>query len=306
MQTDRMNWNDLRYFLELSRNGRLLSAASRLGVNHTTVSRRIAALEDALGVKLFEQDESGFHLTTAGERLQPLAQQIEDTTDLAKERAQSQKRSFTGSFRIGTPDGFGTSFLAHHVHEFMNAHPNIIIELVPIPLTHNISKREVDLVVSLEPVKKADLFCKKITDYSLFLYVSKKFAKAKKIDASISDISQALDYPFADYISDILYTRELSFNQDIHSEITSRFQSSTVLAQLEFIASGGGIGVLPHYMAASDRRLMALLTDSVSFVRSYWLVIPYELRRLARIRALEKFVLQLVAEHQSLFLADAP
>ena len=303
MQSDRLNWNDLRYFLELSRRGRLLSVAERLGVNHTTVRRRIAALEEALGVKLFEQDESGFHLTAAGEELQPLAQQFEDVADLARERAQSQERSFSGSFRIGAPDGFGNSFLAGKIHPFMHQNPDVIVELVPVPLTHNLIKREVDLVISLEPTKRADLFCIKITDYTLLLYVSKKFLKQSgSRNSKDFNLSKIVEYPFADYIPEILYTAELSFNNLIHKKLRNSFQSSTVLAQYEFVANGGGLGVLPYYMAHADQRLLPVMMDKISFVRSYWLVIPYELRRLGRVRALEKFILNLAEQHKHEFM----
>ena len=147
MNFERLNWNDLRYFLEVARKGRLLSASKRLGVNHTTVARRIAALEDALEVRLFEQDETGFHLTASGETLLPLAQQVEDVTDLAQERVQQYSHTHSGKLRIGAPDGFGNSFLAAKISTFMTEHTDLTLELVPIPTVPNLTKREVDLAI---------------------------------------------------------------------------------------------------------------------------------------------------------------
>jgi len=302
MKLDRLNWDDIRYFLEVARKGRLLSAAKRLGVNHTTVARRISALENALEVRLFEQDQTGFHLTASGETLLPLAQQLEDVTDLAKERVQSSGQTHSGMLRVGAPDGFGNSFLAARISEFMNTHTDLTLELVPIPVSPNLTKREVDLAISLEPSERKNIFCRKITDYRLFLYSSEVFLKRHNIDPAKAE--QIDDYTFADYIPEILYTDELSFNKHISNGLEGRFQSSTVLAQFEFVANGGGLGVLPYFMVEHDPRLVIVRPDKYAFTRSYWFLIPYEVRRLASVRGLEKTIMDLVSANKALFLPD--
>lgn len=300
MLDDRLNWNDLRYFLEVARKGRLLGAAKRLGVNHSTVARRIAALEHALEVRLFERTDNGFHLTQAGEALLPLARQIENATDLAQQQVQTGAHAVTGTLRVGTPDGFGNAFLAGHIASFMEANPNLTIELVPVPLSHNLMKREVDLSISLEESKRQNISCSKITDYKLFLYSSKEYIESRAID--IYNLDAILQETFADYIAEILYTKQLNFNRLINSQITSQFQSSTVLAQHEFVASGGGFGVLPHFMAWKDHRLVPVQTERICFVRSYWLLVPHELQRLASVRRLQDFVMSIAAEHRGIFM----
>ena len=297
-----MNWNDLRYFLEVARKGRLLRAGKRLGVNHTTVARRISALEDVLEVKLFEQDEEGFHLTDAGETLLPLAQQVEEATDIAKERVQLSGHSLSGHLRVGAPDGFGNAFLAGKIARFMGENPNLTIELVPVPLSHNLLKREVDLAISLESTSRKNISCTKITDYKLFLYTSQDYIKTNDVD--LTNMDEILECPFADYIPDILYTEQLNFNKHIKSDLESPFQSSTVLAQYEFIVHGGGFGVLPYFMTGNEPNLILLFPDKYCFVRSYWLLIPYELRRLASVRALEKFIMSMASADRARFLPD--
>ncbi|MCB1887827.1 MAG: LysR family transcriptional regulator [Rhodocyclaceae bacterium] len=303
MPRDRLNWNDLRYFLEVARTGRLLGAARRLAVNHATVGRRIDALEQALAVKLFVRDEQGYHLTPAGEDLLPLAQQVEDVTGLARERSSSPPHSLSGSVRIGTPDGFGNAFLAGNLARFLDAHQELRIELLSIPLTHNLKKREVDLAISLEPSDNRDIHCEKITDYRLQLFASADFLHRHGI--APDDFDAITRHTFADYITDILYTEQLSFNRRIRPGLRNRLQSATVQAQYEFIAHGGGFGVLPNYMGDHDPRLVPVLTERVSFIRAYWLLIPLELRRLARIRGLERFILATARERRDLFLPPA-
>ena len=302
MKINRMDWNDLRYFLEVARKGRLLSAAKRLGVNHTTVARRISALEMALEVKLFEQDETGFHLTDVGEMLLPLAQQVEDATDLAKDRVQLSGQSFSRNLRVGAPDGFGNAFLAGRITTFLHDNPELTVELVPVPLSLNLLKREVDMAISLEPTDRKNIYCRKITDYKLLLYTSKAFLENNDVD--VTNIDAVTQCPFADYIADILYTEQLNFNKYIKNNLESRFQSSTALAQYQFVANGGGFGVLPYFMAYDDPRLVPVFTDEYIFLRSYWLLIPAELHRLASVRGLEKSIMALARANLSKFMPD--
>lgn len=302
MIRDQLNWNDLRYFLEVARKGRLLSAAKKLGVNHTTVSRRLTALEESLQIKLFEQDETGFHLTSLGESILPLAQQIEDVTELAKERVQFSGQTLSGNLRIGAPDGFGNSFLAEKITKFTNENPDISIKLLPVPLTHNLLKRDVDLAITLEPSDRKDILGKKITDYRLYLYASRDYVEKHKIN--ITDLEEIKKHPFAGYIPDILYTDQLDFNGLISDDLNETFQGSTVMSQYQFIAAGGGFGVLPYFMVSGDPRFMKVLPEEIFFTRTYWLLIPIDLHRLASVRALEKIILSLVKENVHLFLPE--
>ena len=302
MSDRKLNWNDLRYFLEVARKGRLLGASKALGVNHTTVARRLEALENALQVKLLEQDEHGFHLTPVGESILPIAQQIEDATELTKERVNLSGQSLSGTLRVGAPDGFGNSFLAKKISAFTNQNPEIKIQLVPVPLTHNLLKREVDLAIALEPNDRKDLLCKKITDYHLFLYTSRDYVASNNID--LTDIEAIKTHPFASYISDILYTEQLDFNRYIDSELNNPFQGATVMSQLEFVAEGGGFGVLPNYMVANDDRFIKVLPDQFSFTRSYWLLIPIELNRLSSVRALTDNIISIAKQNHRLFCPE--
>lgn len=303
MAVDRLNWNDLKFFLEVARQTRFLGAARRLGVNHTTVARRINALEDALDIRLFERTDQGFHLTHAGEALLPLAEQVENATDLAKENIQLSGDSASGTLRIGAPDGFGNAFLAGGLVPFIHDNPDLTIELVPVPFTHNLLKREVDLAISLEPTKRPNILNEKITDYKLFLYTSYEYISSNEID--IYEKSNVVNSTFADYIIEILYTEQLHFNHFIDPAIDSQFQSSTALAQYEFVANGGGFGVLPYFMACRDARLVPILIEQFSFVRSYWFLIPHDLQRFARVRRLQRFILSIAQECQQTFMPDA-
>lgn len=300
MIDDKLNWNDLRYFLEVARAGRYLSAAKRMGVNHTTVSRRIAALEDALQTPLFEADEKGLHLTPAGEAVLPLAQQCEDIAVLTKERVATDQRSLSGNLRIGAPDGLGNLFIANQLTQFVHRNPDLNVRLVPVPQNLNLIKREVDIAITLEPSERRDIHCKKLTDYQLFLYVSRDYTQ--KNDVDLEDIQSIKQHPFAGYIPDILYTEQLGFNRLIDDQMIERFQGATVMSQFQFIANGGGFGVLPYFMVQDDPRFIQILPDEINFIRSYWILTPLELRRRANVRSISTELELLIAQHRDQFL----
>jgi DNA-binding transcriptional LysR family regulator len=106
------NWNDLRAFLAVARTGRLTTAAGRVGMDHTTVARRIAALEDGLGARLFDRSPQGYALTPHGERLMPTAEKIESLTLRAASELGESDQALSGTVRIGAPEGFGSYVLA--------------------------------------------------------------------------------------------------------------------------------------------------------------------------------------------------
>ena len=299
---DTFNWNDIRYFLAVARTGRLQTAAKKLNVNHTTVARRLAALDAAINAQLFESDSAGYHLTAIGEMLLPLAQKMEDTAQHSRELISSSNNSLLGHFRIGAPDGFGNTFLTSLLTEFLTAHKDITIELTPVPISLNLSRREVDLAITIDPSTRANIHNTKITDYDLLIYTSKEYISRSGF--SIDDDANLHTHTFSEYITDLLFSDQLSFNKTIDTQIESRFRSSTVLAQLEFIVGGGGIGVLPYYLAKKHPNLIPVLTDKFKMTRTYWLLTPYDLRRLASVRAFERYLLLKAVECESEFTCE--
>ncbi len=143
------DWNDLTFFLQMSRFGRLSDAAQRLKVDQTTVSRRIAALETSLGTRLFEKSPRGHVLTDAGRRLLEQAEKIEALSISTYQDLSGKDAELTGAVRLATPEAFGTQFLVPHLPEFHALHPRIELELVSETRRTSLSKREADLAVTL-------------------------------------------------------------------------------------------------------------------------------------------------------------
>jgi hypothetical protein len=127
------DWNDVRAFLAVARSGRLTAAAARLGVDHSTLSRRIAALEHALRTKLFDRSPSGYGLTEQGRRLMPIGEDMERLAIGAGEAVGGSSTSVAGTVRIGAPEGFGSYFLAPRIARLKILHPRLVVQLVAAP-----------------------------------------------------------------------------------------------------------------------------------------------------------------------------
>src|SRR3954454_22838440 len=127
------DWNDLKSFLAVARTGRLTGAAARLGVDHSTLSRRIAALEHALKAKLFDRSPAGYSVTAPGERLLVLAEEMERLALRAQEAVGGTAASVEGNVRIGAPEGFGSYFLAPRIFGLKARHPGLAVQLVAAP-----------------------------------------------------------------------------------------------------------------------------------------------------------------------------
>ena len=118
-----MDWDNLRFFLELARSGTLQSAARRLAVDHTTVARRIQALEKQVGSPLFSREAGGHRLTEAGRRLQPQVEAMENAFRSVESAAPASHEGLSGVVRIGATEGFGTVVLAPQLALFAGRHP---------------------------------------------------------------------------------------------------------------------------------------------------------------------------------------
>lgn len=283
------HWDDIRFFLEAHRAGSLTGAARRLGVSHTTVARHLTRLTEALNAELFDRGE-GFRLTAAGEEILTLAQRMEDAGTAIGDRLAGQGGDLTGTVRIGAPDGIGNSFLSRCLPQLAVAQPGMEFELVPVPRAHKLWKRDVDIAISLDRPETGRLVRCKLIDYDLRLYGASGLLARFGRPAGLADLPR---FPFVGYIGDLLYTDELDFNRAIHPELRETYRAATVQAQVDAVAGGAGLGVLPCYMAR-EQGLVPVLPDQVAFRRAYWLLIPEDLRDQPRIRVAVDFIAEAV------------
>jgi len=142
-----LDWDDIRYFLAVARGGSVRAAAGRLGVNHTTVLRRIAQLEDRLGSHLFERLPAGYRLTAAGEEVVELAEQMEASSNRLETRVFGRDQSVSGLLRVTLPPPLAAHLLMPDFAEFVRLHPGIEMEILPSGALANLTNREADVAI---------------------------------------------------------------------------------------------------------------------------------------------------------------
>jgi DNA-binding transcriptional LysR family regulator len=296
----RHNWDDLRHFLAVARTGTLSAAADATATDHTTVARRIGRLEETLGAKMFFRSNAGYTLTGAGEQLLPLAEAME-AGYIAAAALERAHLGVSGLVRIGTPDGFGTYFLAPLMPELAARHPGLEIELLATARLFSLSKREADIVISLTSPEHGRVVSRRLTDYHLQLYAAPAYLAARAKIVSMGDL-QGQD--FIGYIEDMLFTPELNYLSALGKGINPRIRSTNLITQLHAALAGGGICVLPVFLARAHAGLAPVLPGEIRLTRSFYMHIHEDNRKAAQVRAAAAFISEKVAE-SSVFLDGA-
>lgn len=292
------DWSDYQAFLAIARAGQLARAGHALGVDATTMGRRLRRLEARLGATLFEQTREGQELTEAGEallaRVEAMAQAASGIVEGGSGAAE-----LSGTLRVSVPEGFGGWFLPRHIAAFTAAHPRLTLDLVANSGLLSLSKREADVAVSLSRPRAGPVIARKLSDYTLRLYASPAYLAEAGTPARPVDLAQ--DHRLIGYIPDLLYDPVLRYLDEIYPGLTASLRSSSINAQHHLIAAGAGLGVLPCFIGDADPGLVPVLPDK-RIVRSFWLVTHKDTHNLARVRAGRDWLGDAVQQHRGVLL----
>jgi len=170
--------------------------------------------------------------------------------------------------------------------DFVRSDPGFEIELVPIPASHKLWRRDVDIAISLDRPERGRIVMRKLIDYDLRLYASRSYFGTGPLPASRKDLNR---YPFVGYIEELLYTEELDFIRAISAGLRIVFRAATVHAQLDAVCRGVGLGVLPCFMARGAG-VIPVLENEIAFRRTYWMLYSEDYRSQDRIRRVTDFI----------------
>lgn len=294
-----IDWDLIRSFLAVARAGKLTGAARGLKINHATLSRRISALESALNTKLFDRQLAGYVLTVQGQRLLARSEEMERNVFEIQADLADDSLEVSGTVRIGVPEGFGTHVLAPRIGGLAHAHPNLQIELVAMPRSFSLSKREADVVIGLSRPAQGRLHTRKLSDYELGVYGASVLADRWR---ALSGRQDVLKQPFIGYIDDLIYAPELDYLPAFSKTIQPHIRSSSILAQMEATCAGAGIAILPCFMTEKEPRLVRIMADELTLMRSFWMIIDSGLRDLPRIRVTADFLARQVLGVRAILL----
>lgn len=281
-----MDWERVRIFLEVARAGQILKASKNLRLNHTTVARQVTALEKSLKAKLLERHTAGCTLTAAGEALVQAAERAESEFLKVGASIGGSADTISGTVRVGAPDGLGNFFLAEHLGALAARHPGLVIQLVPLPRTFSLSRREADIAITLDRPKQGRLILSKLTDYSLSVYASQAYLKREGPIEAQADLAGRL---FVTHIEDFAYSRALDYAAALGRLMSRRYECGSIVAQIEAVRAGHGIGILHDYAASRYPELRRLLPE-VRFVRNYWLTSHPDTHGTRRVQEVHRFI----------------
>lgn len=262
---DQFSTDDVRVLLAVARTGRLVTAGELLGIDHTTVRRRINRLEASLGARLLDRGADGWELTALGREVVERATGLERIVEQVASVASGAVGSVRGTVRVIAPDAFGTVFVARTLAAVQGEHPGIITELVTS--TRPLSSRGsgFDLAVTIGGATSARLPIEPLAEYALRLYASRDYLREHAPITALADLAA---HPLVFYVDALLTVRELDLAPHL-SGMRVGFGSTNVFAQLEAVRHGAGVGLLHAFMAHADPDLVPVLPHLVDFRLQY-------------------------------------
>lgn len=289
-----LDWDDLRYVLAVALAGSLASAARALGVNHTTVLRRVTAFEKRVGVRLFERLPTGYVLTPGGEELIAAARHIDDTvTDLSRKLA-GQDLRLSGVVRVTTTDTVMASVLPGILADFRAAHPGIQVEVAISNAMFNLTKRDADVAIRPAKDPPETLVGRRVAKVAIAVYGSPRYlAKHRKVSSLQEHKWVAPDDSLAGTTVAQWMRSELR-----ESEITLRADS--LVAMRDAAIAGMGLAALPCYLGDTCKDLVRVQGPVAAMETALWILTHEDLRRTARIRAFTEFVADALTRRRAL------
>jgi DNA-binding transcriptional LysR family regulator len=294
------SWDDFRYFLAVARTGTLSAAAAQLGTEHTTVARHVHTLENELSNRLFHRTNSGYGLTEAGERLLLTAEAIESAVISAKAAAGREGQKISGTVRIGAPDGFGTVFLAPRVSTLTRQHPMLDIEIFATSRLFSLTKREVDIAIGLSAPEQMRVVSRRLTDYRLHVYASQDYLDKASPIRTTDDLK---NHPTIGYIEELMFAPEVDYMSAIGPKVEASIRSTNLMAQIHATLGGGGLCIIPTFIASSYPTLVPVLQEQISIKRAFHMHIHEDHGKAAHVRAVASFIAAEVKQNSLLFRA---
>ena len=286
-----MDWNQFQYFLKVADLGNLNAAARELGVNHSTVFRRIKSLEDRLNVRLFERTRKGYVLTEAGEEILGTVQLIEDQMFDIQRKLLGKDIRLSGNLKISTTDTIGYYWLPPYIKAFKDLYPEILIDLdIQIRFT-NLTKREADVVMPAVNIQPDFMVGRKLAPIYFRLYASTPYIEKYGMPATVDDFpSHRFLFP-NEALATLSTSLWLKKNVTAHCVVAASDKLSTLF---KFAQQDMGIAALPHYVGQSDGQMVEIMELPDDCHRNVWILTHPDLRNTARVRAFMQFMHQQV------------
>ncbi|MFJ4657137.1 LysR family transcriptional regulator [Nocardia sp. NPDC088792] len=292
--TPRPNPDDLLVLLAVGRTGRYTAAADELGINHTTISRRIATLEQALGGRVLTRGAGGWELTDLGREAFTAAEAVENAVRTITSEADGS-RLLEGVVRMSATDGFSAYLASPAIARVQRDHPKVTVEIITATRRASIQRSSLDIevVVGKPQVRRAEAIA--LGDYTLGLYAAREYLARNGNPATIADLAA---HPLVYFIDSMLQVDDLDLASSFAVAMRESITSTNVFVHVEATRAAAGIGLLPCFMADLHPDLVRVLPERIAVRLTYWLVTRPETRRRAEVAAVVNAIREYVAAQQ--------
>ncbi|MDP6343300.1 MAG: LysR family transcriptional regulator [Alphaproteobacteria bacterium] len=276
-----MNWDDLRVFLAIARDGSLSAAARHLKVSQPTVGRRLAALEDSLSARLFDRQPDGFVLTAAGSELLPMAEAMEQAADAVDRKQAGFADHLRGTVRLSIYE-IMAQFLTAHMWALRERLPDIEVELSVAHIGANLSKREADLLIRECLPESPGLIARKLGRFAYAVYGANDLVGRQPM-AHGDGRYQAC--PWVGFDEDHTYFAGAKWLLERRQGRPTEIRVNNGMVLHDLVRKGAGLGILPCFAGDADRALVRLTPPLADVQSSHHLIVHRDLRRVPAVRA---------------------
>ncbi len=300
MQFCMIEWSDLRIVLAVERSGTLTAAATELGVNQSTVTRRLAALRDALGARIVERSGGRYVLSALGEKLRPMLQAMEEQALAVERVTYGLDTRAVGTVRLTTLESLASRLLAPAMAHFRERVPDVNLEIDVNMRTLDLSRREADLALRTSRPRQETLVARRVGDLGFAAYASESYLARR------GPVRLARGLSGHDVIADEEDARswapEVRWLKSLCEGARVVLRSQSWNARVAAVQAGAGISVVPCFMAEAAPGVVRLGKDLVQ--RELWLLVHEELRQAARVRLVLDYVGELIAANAARLAGD--
>jgi DNA-binding transcriptional LysR family regulator len=284
-----MNWDDLRMFVVLAREKTMAAASRRLGVDQTTVARRLRALEESLGAALFERAEGRWQLTAFGKRALERVERIEEDVAGIVRSAEAEAQTVSGVVRLTSVAAMNSEYLVHRLPDLYARHPDLVIDLVDSDLNLNIARHEADIAIRASRPESGDFIIRKLTVIGFAVYESAR----PEVVAGRDD--------WVAYNEDLAQLPEMLWLQSHLAGGRVRLRDSGMHTLCGAIAGGIGRGILPCFVGDVHPELRRSASGDLVLSRDVWLLIHHEARESARVVVVADWLVERFTADAQLF-----
>ncbi|HEX7115297.1 MAG TPA: LysR family transcriptional regulator [Steroidobacter sp.] len=296
----RMEWDDLQYVLTVAETGSLAAAAIALGVNRTTVLRRINAFERKYALRVFERLPGGYTLTPGGQELFEAARGLEHTILTLERKLAGQDQRAEGIVHLTTTDTLIASILPAQLHAFRREHPGIVLEVTTSNTLLDLARRDADIAIRPVVQPPETLIGRRICSVAFAVYAAPGYVSAH-------DLSAPLDgHAWLAPSTTLAQTSVARWMSDAVPEGRRVLRADSLLALRELCAAGAGLAALPCYLGDTDPRLVRVRAPLKEMTTALWVLTHPDLVRTQRFRLFLDFIATALARERPLIEGRRP